>query len=88
VVTSEVDSDSGEGGWGGGAVWLVALPQPAASRPGSQQRDESGVVVHEDLRAFRAALASRTANEDLVAVVPGPGSVFSSSRTRPARSIT
>ncbi len=36
----------------------------------------------------RAALASRTANDDLVAVVPGPGSVLSSSRTRPARSMT
>ena len=49
---------------------------------------DAGAAAHDDLRTCRAASASRTANDDLVAVVPGPGPVLSSPRTRPVWSMT
>ena len=89
LVTSKVDSDGGGGGLGCALACLAAEAQPALS---IATAGSSGACLarpaHDCPIACRAALASRTANEDLVAVVPGPGWVASSPRTCPLWSMT
>ena len=90
---NEVCSGGGAAGTADGAVLAAGvLPQPArapaVSRIPAARAAGRCSAAHDGLMTCSAAVASSTANEDLVLAVPGPGSRLSSVLVRPLASMT